>query len=84
MTVALPDDILHLLCAELSDQGEFDTLFACALSSKRLAVPALTALYRYGTCQHIKVHDLQMLGRNMTPLSKEEAVKGLIRQNVAT
>ena len=45
--VELPDDILHLLCAELAEQRDFDTLYACSVSSKRLAIPALTALYRY-------------------------------------
>jgi hypothetical protein len=43
---ALPDDILHLLCEELADQRQFDTLFNCACASRKLAVPALTHLYR--------------------------------------
>ncbi|KAF2033727.1 hypothetical protein EK21DRAFT_58277 [Setomelanomma holmii] len=43
---ALPDDILHLLCEELANQDQFDTLFNCACSSRTLAVPALTHLYR--------------------------------------
>ena len=47
MTPALPDDILHLLCEELAAQNQFDTLFHCACSSRVLAVPALTHLYRY-------------------------------------
>lgn len=47
MVVELPDDILHLLCEELADERDFDTLFACAVSGKRLAIPALTAMYRY-------------------------------------
>ncbi|KAI8936895.1 hypothetical protein NX059_006127 [Plenodomus lindquistii] len=42
----LPDDILHLLCEELAAQEQFDTLFNCACSSRILAVPALTHLYR--------------------------------------
>ncbi|KAF2097222.1 hypothetical protein NA57DRAFT_57816 [Rhizodiscina lignyota] len=46
MTVGLPDDILHLVCDELSEQRDFATLFECASSSKRLAIPALSALYR--------------------------------------
>jgi hypothetical protein len=46
---ALPDDILHLLCEELAAQDQFDTLFNCACSSRILAVPALTHLYRYVT-----------------------------------
>ncbi|ORY10412.1 hypothetical protein BCR34DRAFT_350596 [Clohesyomyces aquaticus] len=46
MATALPDDILHLLCEELARQECFDTLFNCACSSKSLAVPALTHLYR--------------------------------------
>ncbi|KAF2644847.1 hypothetical protein P280DRAFT_466111 [Massarina eburnea CBS 473.64] len=43
---ALPDDILHLLCENLAEQEQFDTLFNCACSSRALAVPALTNLYR--------------------------------------
>ncbi|KAF1947825.1 hypothetical protein EJ02DRAFT_300615, partial [Clathrospora elynae] len=43
---ALPDDILHLLCEELANQEQFDTLFNCACASRALAVPALTHLYR--------------------------------------
>jgi hypothetical protein len=42
----LPDDILHLLCDELANLEQFDTLFNCACSSRTLAVPALTHLYR--------------------------------------
>ncbi|KAH8732370.1 hypothetical protein GQ44DRAFT_180311 [Phaeosphaeriaceae sp. PMI808] len=42
----LPDDILHVLCEELANQDEFDTLFNCACSSRVLAVPALTHMYR--------------------------------------
>jgi len=47
MSPALPDDILHLLCEQLADQEQFDTLFNCATASRALAVPALTHLYRY-------------------------------------
>jgi hypothetical protein len=43
---ALPDDILHVLCEELANQEQFDTLFNCACASRALAVPALTYLYR--------------------------------------
>lgn len=43
----LPDDILHLLCEELANQEQFDTLFNCACTSRALAVPALTHLYKY-------------------------------------
>jgi hypothetical protein len=46
---ALPGDILHVLCEELASQEQFDTLFNCACSSRVLAVPALTHLYRYAT-----------------------------------
>jgi hypothetical protein len=46
---ALPDDVLHVLCEELANQEQFDTLFNCACSSRVLAVPALTHLYRYAT-----------------------------------
>ena len=50
MTPALPDDILHVLCEELANLRQFDTLFNCACASRVLAVPALTNLYRYVTC----------------------------------
>ncbi|KAF2687022.1 hypothetical protein K458DRAFT_385844 [Lentithecium fluviatile CBS 122367] len=46
MSQALPDDILHLLCEQLAEQEQFDTLFNCATTSRALAVPALTHLYR--------------------------------------
>ena len=46
MPATLPDDLLHLLCAELADQRDFDALYQCAVSGKRFAVPALTHLYR--------------------------------------
>ncbi|KAF9696980.1 hypothetical protein EKO04_004617 [Ascochyta lentis] len=46
MAPALPDDILHMLCEELADLRQFDTLFNCACASRVLAVPALTNLYR--------------------------------------
>jgi hypothetical protein len=52
MAPDLPDDILHLLCEELAAQDQFDTLFNCACSSRVLAVPALTHLYRYLTDTH--------------------------------
>ncbi|KAF2661250.1 hypothetical protein K491DRAFT_562751, partial [Lophiostoma macrostomum CBS 122681] len=43
---SLPDDILHLLCEELAEQAQFDTLFNCACANRALAAPALTNLYR--------------------------------------
>ncbi|KAI9846760.1 MAG: hypothetical protein M1837_003609 [Sclerophora amabilis] len=46
MTVSLPDDILHMVCLELWQQRDFNTLFTCAISSKQLAPPALASLYR--------------------------------------
>jgi len=47
MAPALPDDILHVLCEELANLRQFDTLFNCACASRVLAVPALTNLYRW-------------------------------------
>lgn len=45
--VDLPLDILHMVIDQLADKSpEFGTLFSCALASKRLAKPALCALYR--------------------------------------
>jgi len=46
MVPTLPDDILHLLCEELSLKRDFDTLFNCAQANRGLAVPSLTSLYR--------------------------------------
>jgi hypothetical protein len=46
MAPSLPDDILHVLCEELANLQQFDTLFNCACASRVLAVPALTNLYR--------------------------------------
>ncbi|KAL9094694.1 MAG: hypothetical protein Q9165_002964 [Trypethelium subeluteriae] len=46
MALQLPVDILHLICNELSNQTDFDTLYNCAQSNKQLAIPALTGLYR--------------------------------------
>lgn len=37
---------MHVLCEKLADAKDFDTLFQCALTAKRFAVPALTNLYR--------------------------------------
>ncbi|KAF1812987.1 hypothetical protein P152DRAFT_416256 [Eremomyces bilateralis CBS 781.70] len=47
MAVYLPDDIFPIIFGHLADQRDSHTLFNCSISSKRLTVPALTALYRY-------------------------------------
>ena len=74
MTPALPDDILHVLCEELANLRQFDTLFNCACASRVLAVPALTNLYRYTTWNpfvysmliirtgHITKHQFEVVG----------------------
>jgi hypothetical protein len=49
MSRALPDDVLHLICDQLGQQRDFHTLYLCARSSKQLAIPALSSLYRYVT-----------------------------------
>ncbi|KAI9719827.1 MAG: hypothetical protein M1812_003316 [Candelaria pacifica] len=46
MGVFLPDDILHLICLELSHLRDYNTLFQCAIAGKALAAPALANLYR--------------------------------------
>ncbi|GME58462.1 hypothetical protein GTA08_BOTSDO05852 [Neofusicoccum parvum] len=46
MPLEVPEDIMHVLCEKLADAKDFDTLFQCALTAKRFAVPALTNLYR--------------------------------------
>ena len=47
MAIELPNDILYLICTQLSEQKDFNTLFNCALTGRQLAVPALMHLYRY-------------------------------------
>lgn len=49
MPLDVPEDILHIVCEKLADAKDFDTLFQCALTAKRFAVPALTNLYRYAS-----------------------------------
>jgi hypothetical protein len=46
MKVAVPEDILHMICVELGHQKDFNTLFSCALASKAFAPSALQCLYR--------------------------------------
>jgi hypothetical protein len=46
MAVALSDDVFHLICEQLWHQRDFHTLYNCAITSRRLAVPALQELYR--------------------------------------
>ncbi|KAL0264198.1 hypothetical protein SLS55_000144 [Diplodia seriata] len=47
MPLEVPEDVLYILCDKLADAKDFDTLFQCALTAKRFAVPALTNLYRH-------------------------------------
>ncbi|KIX02401.1 uncharacterized protein Z518_08342 [Rhinocladiella mackenziei CBS 650.93] len=42
----LPDEILSLICQELGKDGDFGSLYKCALSSKSFADPALRTLYQ--------------------------------------
>ncbi|KKY29161.1 hypothetical protein UCRPC4_g00130 [Phaeomoniella chlamydospora] len=42
----LPDDIIHLICEQLGAQGDFASLYRCALSSPRFCDSALKTLYR--------------------------------------
>lgn len=46
MAPALPDDIIFMVCSQLLLQKDFDTLFQCIVSSRKLAIPAATHLYR--------------------------------------
>ena len=46
MPAELNADLLHLICGGLAEGKDFGSLYACALSSKTLAVPALANLYR--------------------------------------
>lgn len=44
---SLPDDLLYMICSQLWERRDFDTLYQCVCAGKQLAVPALTNLYRY-------------------------------------
>lgn len=62
MPLEVPEDVLYILCDKLADAKDFDTLFQCALTAKRFAVPALTTLYRYlvsapGSWRHWLISD---------------------------
>jgi hypothetical protein len=46
MVATLPADILVLICEELGNRQDFQTLFHCALASKSLVRSALSWLYR--------------------------------------
>lgn len=46
MAALLPDDLLHMICHQLWEQRDFDTLYHCARAGKQLAVPALASIYR--------------------------------------
>ncbi|KAL9049298.1 MAG: hypothetical protein Q9162_007291 [Coniocarpon cinnabarinum] len=46
MIIALPDDILQLICDALLAQRDLATLYNCAVSCKRLAPCALSDIYR--------------------------------------
>ena len=46
MANSLPNDVLFIVCSQLSQQRDFHTLLQCALTGKQLANPALTLLYR--------------------------------------
>ena len=48
MVASLPNDILHIICDQLWEQRDFDTLYRCTCSGKQLAAPALASIYRYG------------------------------------
>ena len=47
MAPVLPDDILYLICTQLWQKRDFDTLYQSAISGRRLAYPALANIYRY-------------------------------------
>ena len=47
MAALLPDDLLHMVCHQLWERRDFDTLYHCARAGKQLAVPALASIYRY-------------------------------------
>ncbi|KAF2834932.1 hypothetical protein M501DRAFT_989318 [Patellaria atrata CBS 101060] len=67
MATMLPDDVLYLICEQLAFQRQFDTLFSCIGTGKRLAVPALTHLYR-------NYHESPLIreGTENLPLAQQE------------
>ncbi|EXJ81032.1 hypothetical protein A1O3_07320 [Capronia epimyces CBS 606.96] len=42
----LPDEILSMICQELGKDGDFASLYRCALSSRSFADPALRTMYQ--------------------------------------
>lgn len=58
MASLLPDDLLHMICHQLWEQRDFDTLYHCARAGKQLAVPALASIYRYTRpCSRTRIRD---------------------------
>ncbi|KAI9659899.1 MAG: hypothetical protein M1821_001251 [Bathelium mastoideum] len=55
MAVQLPVDILHLICSELANQKDFDTLYNCAQTNRQFAIPAFANLY--SIAHHSKFSD---------------------------
>ncbi|KAL2396905.1 hypothetical protein ABEF93_004614 [Exophiala dermatitidis] len=43
---SLPDEILSVVCQELGNDGDFRSLYQCALSSRSFADPALRTMYQ--------------------------------------
>ena len=60
MAALLPDDLLHMICHQLWEQRDFDTLYHCARAGKQLAVPALASIYRYASA-FSRVHEQETL-----------------------
>lgn len=46
MVLNLPAELLLLICEDLGHQGDFKTLYNCAISGKELVKHALLWLYR--------------------------------------
>lgn len=44
--VTLPEEILSMICEELGKEGDFGSLYKCALSSKSFADAALRTMYQ--------------------------------------
>lgn len=68
---SLPQDIVLLICQELALRRDFDTLFQCALVSRRVATVALEQLYRCGSFTPFtrNIHGMTDFEQHLRPVS---------------
>lgn len=89
MASSLPDDLLHMICEQLWEQRDFDTLYHCTRAGKQLAVPALASIYRWDQSGFISIwfHVLTVLSmHDVAPITSarsddfEETTQGKTQQ----